>query len=329
MSLEQYVAAKHVVVSPFTGHHLVEDVMSEMGIKPIVALRVPHFTSLLAVVATTNHVSSSQAKDDWRRCPSPESPEFQVSAPISNPLQTFLYKLLLTTDWLSLQANLTESFLRSIVRSTLSYKLGTSNERSHIDYLTDFVRSGLEDLSGLAAPEISDAKHGRWISALIHGTTVCHPVHWAIALSSLPQARDPIENEHPGHASLSFYPIPDLFPVPQSALIVQKVDITATLLNGSNIKTAARNQRVPKAHLMEVIKHDQPLSDIWNAAKRERKRAEYRQEVLSLLLNEECTSLLDLFQRAPIKLRWLCRYDRNWVEKMLRKPPIHLQIDLF
>ncbi len=54
LSLEQFVAANHVVVAPFTGHHLVEDVMNEMGLKRNVALRVTHFTSLVAVVASTD-----------------------------------------------------------------------------------------------------------------------------------------------------------------------------------------------------------------------------------------------------------------------------------
>jgi DNA-binding transcriptional LysR family regulator len=54
LSLDQFVAANHVVVAPFTGHHLVDDVMSEMGLTRKVALRVTHFTSLVAVVASTD-----------------------------------------------------------------------------------------------------------------------------------------------------------------------------------------------------------------------------------------------------------------------------------
>ncbi len=54
LSLAEYVAASHVVVSPFTGHHLVEDVMNEMGLERKIALRVPHFTSLVAVIASTD-----------------------------------------------------------------------------------------------------------------------------------------------------------------------------------------------------------------------------------------------------------------------------------
>ena len=54
LRLAEFVAAEHVVVAPFTGHHLVEDVMSEMGLTRKVALRVPHFTSLVAVIASTD-----------------------------------------------------------------------------------------------------------------------------------------------------------------------------------------------------------------------------------------------------------------------------------
>ncbi|WP_349606752.1 MULTISPECIES: LysR family transcriptional regulator [Cupriavidus] len=54
LSLGEYVAAEHVVVAPFSGHHLVEDVMNEMGLARKVALRVPHFTSLVAVIASTD-----------------------------------------------------------------------------------------------------------------------------------------------------------------------------------------------------------------------------------------------------------------------------------
>ncbi|AQH04896.1 LysR family transcriptional regulator (plasmid) [Burkholderia sp. KK1] len=54
LSLEDYVAANHVVVAPFTGHHLVEDVMSEMGLSRKIVLRVPHFTSLFSAIASTD-----------------------------------------------------------------------------------------------------------------------------------------------------------------------------------------------------------------------------------------------------------------------------------
>ncbi|WP_321883912.1 LysR family transcriptional regulator [Burkholderia cepacia] len=56
LSLQDYVAAHHVVVAPFTGHHLVEDVMTEMGLSRTIALRVPHFTNLVDVIASTDLV---------------------------------------------------------------------------------------------------------------------------------------------------------------------------------------------------------------------------------------------------------------------------------
>jgi len=56
LTIEQFVAANHVVVAPFTGHHLVEDVLSEMGLKRRIVLRVPHFTSLFSSIATTDLV---------------------------------------------------------------------------------------------------------------------------------------------------------------------------------------------------------------------------------------------------------------------------------
>lgn len=54
LTLEDYVTANHVVVAPFTGHHLVEDAMSEMGLNRRIVLRVPHFTSLFSVIASTD-----------------------------------------------------------------------------------------------------------------------------------------------------------------------------------------------------------------------------------------------------------------------------------
>lgn len=54
LSLEQYVEARHVTVAPFSGHHLVEDVMTALGLKRKVALRVPHFSNLSAVIASSD-----------------------------------------------------------------------------------------------------------------------------------------------------------------------------------------------------------------------------------------------------------------------------------
>ena len=56
LTLDEYVGANHVVVAPFTGHHLVEDVMGEMGLQRKIGLRVPHFTSLVEVIASTDLV---------------------------------------------------------------------------------------------------------------------------------------------------------------------------------------------------------------------------------------------------------------------------------
>jgi DNA-binding transcriptional LysR family regulator len=54
LTLDDFVSANHVVVAPFTGHHLVEDVMSEMGLSRKIMLRVPHFTSLAPVIASSD-----------------------------------------------------------------------------------------------------------------------------------------------------------------------------------------------------------------------------------------------------------------------------------
>lgn len=54
LSLDEYVAANHVVVAPFSGHHLVEDAMLEMGLTRRVALKVPNFTNLVEVIASTD-----------------------------------------------------------------------------------------------------------------------------------------------------------------------------------------------------------------------------------------------------------------------------------
>jgi DNA-binding transcriptional LysR family regulator len=56
LTFGDYVAANHVVVAPFTGHHRVEDVMAEMGIERKIGLRVPHFTNLVEVIASTDLV---------------------------------------------------------------------------------------------------------------------------------------------------------------------------------------------------------------------------------------------------------------------------------
>ncbi|AUT75083.1 LysR family transcriptional regulator [Paraburkholderia hospita] len=88
MTLADYVSANHVVVAPFTGHHLVEDVMGSMGLTRKISLRVPHFTSLVAVIATTDlvltlptRIARSFASDGRMRVlPLPlEIPPFEVN----------------------------------------------------------------------------------------------------------------------------------------------------------------------------------------------------------------------------------------------------------
>lgn len=54
LNLREYVSANHAVVAPFSGHHLVEDVMTEMGLSRRIALRLPHFTNIVAVIASTD-----------------------------------------------------------------------------------------------------------------------------------------------------------------------------------------------------------------------------------------------------------------------------------
>ncbi|PVX85859.1 LysR family transcriptional regulator [Paraburkholderia unamae] len=54
LSLDEYVAEKHVVVDPHSGHHLVEDVLTEMGLTRRTAIRVPHFTNPIGVIASTD-----------------------------------------------------------------------------------------------------------------------------------------------------------------------------------------------------------------------------------------------------------------------------------
>jgi DNA-binding transcriptional LysR family regulator len=56
LSLDEYVRAKHVVGASSSGHNLVEDVMTEMGLARKVSLRVPHITNLSEVVANSDLV---------------------------------------------------------------------------------------------------------------------------------------------------------------------------------------------------------------------------------------------------------------------------------
>src|SRR5277367_4440486 len=52
--MQQYLAERHVVVDPETGHSLVEERLQELGCTRKIALRVPHFSVLPEVVATTD-----------------------------------------------------------------------------------------------------------------------------------------------------------------------------------------------------------------------------------------------------------------------------------
>lgn len=59
MSLDLFLAARHVaVVSPFSGHKMVEDVMIDSGVQREIALQTPHFTSVPDILAQTNLVAT-------------------------------------------------------------------------------------------------------------------------------------------------------------------------------------------------------------------------------------------------------------------------------
>ncbi|QBR03735.1 LysR family transcriptional regulator [Paraburkholderia pallida] len=88
LTLDEYVAEKHVVVDPHSGHHLVEDVLTEMGLTRKTALRVPHFTNPIGVIASTDflltlptRVARAVAEDGRvRTLPLPLSiPTFEVN----------------------------------------------------------------------------------------------------------------------------------------------------------------------------------------------------------------------------------------------------------
>jgi DNA-binding transcriptional LysR family regulator len=54
LTMQQYLAERHVVVAPESGHSLVEERLRELGCTRKVTLRVPHFSVLPQVVATTD-----------------------------------------------------------------------------------------------------------------------------------------------------------------------------------------------------------------------------------------------------------------------------------
>lgn len=54
MTLEQYLAEQHVVVSAISGHQLVEERIREYGVERNIALEVPHFAALGELIAASH-----------------------------------------------------------------------------------------------------------------------------------------------------------------------------------------------------------------------------------------------------------------------------------
>lgn len=54
MTMKQYLAERHILVTPQTGHNLVEERLRELGCTRKIALRLPHPSVLPEVVATTD-----------------------------------------------------------------------------------------------------------------------------------------------------------------------------------------------------------------------------------------------------------------------------------
>jgi DNA-binding transcriptional LysR family regulator len=54
LTMQQYLAERHVLVSPESGHSLVEERLQELGCTRKIALRVPHFSVLPEVIAATD-----------------------------------------------------------------------------------------------------------------------------------------------------------------------------------------------------------------------------------------------------------------------------------
>ena len=54
LTMQQYLAERHVVVDPETGHGVVEERLQELGCTRKIAVRVPHFSVLPEVIATTD-----------------------------------------------------------------------------------------------------------------------------------------------------------------------------------------------------------------------------------------------------------------------------------
>ncbi|MBR0558504.1 LysR family transcriptional regulator [Neokomagataea anthophila] len=54
LTLEQYLTERHIVVTPETGHNLVEERLRELGLERPVALYIPHFSVLPEIILGTD-----------------------------------------------------------------------------------------------------------------------------------------------------------------------------------------------------------------------------------------------------------------------------------
>jgi DNA-binding transcriptional LysR family regulator len=52
--MQQYLAERHVVVDPATGHSVVEERLQELDCSRKIALRVPHFSVLPEIIVSTD-----------------------------------------------------------------------------------------------------------------------------------------------------------------------------------------------------------------------------------------------------------------------------------
>ena len=59
---KQYLAERHVLVAPESGHSLVEERLQELGYTRKIALRLPHFSVLPEVIATTDLLLSVSSR---------------------------------------------------------------------------------------------------------------------------------------------------------------------------------------------------------------------------------------------------------------------------
>lgn len=54
VSLSEFLDERHIEVARFSGHHLVEDVLKEMGLERNIGLRIPHFSVLPRILPSGN-----------------------------------------------------------------------------------------------------------------------------------------------------------------------------------------------------------------------------------------------------------------------------------